>query len=189
MVKSGTKLGGEVLTEFLLNWEEPVLLWIQAHLRGPITDAFFAGYTTLGNMGLCWIILSAVMLFFKKTRKAGLAGLFALLVGFLCTNVVLKPLVGRPRPWLSVEGLSFLVTENDPHSFPSGHTCASFAAALAWRPYLSKRRANTALVCAFLMGFSRLYVGVHFPTDVLCGALIGGLSGYLVSKCEKNLSR
>lgn len=177
------------MPDFLLAWEGPVLLWIQEHLHGPITDAFFTFYTTLGNAGLCWIAVSAVMLMFQKTRKAGLAGLLALLVGFLCTNVVLKPLVCRPRPWLSVEGLAVLVTENDPYSFPSGHTCASFAAALAWRAYLPKWCGNAALVCAVLMGFSRLYVGVHFPTDVLCGALVGSLAAWVIYKSKKILSR
>ena len=176
------------MLDFLVKAEGAALLWIQEWLRGPITDAFFVFYTTLGNMGLCWLVLSVAMLCAKKTRKAGIAGLIALLVGFLCTNVILKPLVGRTRPWLVVEGLSALVAEHDPNSFPSGHTCAAFAAALAWRPYLSKKWGNTALLCAALMGFSRLYVGVHFPTDVLAGAVIGCLSGWIANKNMKILS-
>lgn len=167
--------------DFLTELEGAVLLWIQAYLRGPVTDAFFVFYTTLGNTGLCWILLSAAMLCFRKTRKAGVAGLLGLLLGFLCTNVTIKPLVARVRPWLVVEGLTALVAEHDPHSFPSGHTCAAFAAAMAWWPNLPKRWANTALVCAAIMGFSRLYVGVHFPTDVLAGVVIGCLCGWLAS--------
>lgn len=176
------------MLNFLLEAEGAALLWIQEWLRTPVMDAFFVFYTTLGNMGLCWLVLSVAMLCTKKTRKAGFAGLLALLVGFIFTNVILKPLVGRTRPWLVVEGLTALVAEHDPHSFPSGHTCAAFAAALAWRPYMAKRWGNTALVCAVLMGFSRLYVGVHFPTDVLCGVLIGVLSGWVVHKSKKILS-
>ena len=72
------------------------------------------------------------MLIFPKTRRAGLLALLAMALGFLCTNVVLKHLVARPRPWLVVEGLIHLVAEDDPHSFPSGHTCAAFAAASVW---------------------------------------------------------
>ena len=173
------------MPDFLLEWEGTALLWIQEYLRGPVLNAFFTFYTTLGNMGLCWIVLSAGMLFFRKTRKAGFAGLLALLMGFLCTNVILKPLVCRTRPWLVVEGLTALVAEHDPHSFPSGHTCAAFAAAMAWRPHLQRRWGNTAIVCATIMGFSRLYVGVHFPTDVLCGAVIGALSGWLACRLVK----
>lgn len=173
------------MPDFLLRLDGAVLLWIQEYLRGPVTDIFFEFYTTLGNMGICWLVLSALMLLFPKTRKAGLSGLLALLIGFVCTNVVLKPLVRRTRPWLVVEGLTALVAEHDPHSFPSGHTCAAFAAALAWRPNLPKNWGDIALVCAALMGFSRLHVGVHFPTDVLCGAAIGVLSGWLASHLVK----
>ncbi|MBE6972982.1 MAG: phosphatase PAP2 family protein [Ruminococcaceae bacterium] len=170
------------MSEFLLEWEGAALLWIQEYLRGPLTDPVFSFYTQLGNVGMIWIALSLLMLCFKRTRRAGVAGLLALAVGFVLTNLTIKPLVGRVRPWLTVEGLNALVTEHDPHSFPSGHTCAALAAACAWRPYLPKRWGNAALICAVLMGLSRLYVGVHFPTDVLAGAVIGCLSGWAVNK-------
>lgn len=174
------------MLEFLLKLDGAVLLWIQECLRGPLPDTFFVFYTTLGNAGLVWLVLSVLMLCFKSTRKAGVTALLALVVGFIFTNVLLKSMVQRTRPWLVVEGLTALIAEGDPHSFPSGHTCAAFAAALAWRPYLSKRWGNTALVCAVLMGLSRLYVGVHFPTDVLAGALVGCLSGWLANRLVKS---
>lgn len=174
------------MLEFLPKLDGAVLLWIQEYLRGPLPDTFFVFYTTLGNAGLVWLVLSVLMLCFKSTRKAGVTALLALVVGFIFTNVLLKPMVQRTRPWLVVEGLTALIAEGDPHSFPSGHTCAAFAAALAWRPYLSKRWGNTALVCAVLMGLSRLYVGVHFPTDVLAGALVGCLSGWLANRLVKS---
>lgn len=173
------------MSEFLLEWEGEVLLWIQDCLRGPLTDALFSFYTHLGNAGMVWIALSVLLMCFKKTRRAGMAGLLGLAVGFVLTNLTIKPLVGRVRPWLTVEGLTALVAEYDPHSFPSGHTCAAFAAACAWRPHLPKGWGNTALICAVLMGLSRLYVGVHFPTDVLAGAVVGLLSGWLACRIVK----
>lgn len=176
------------MSEFLLEWEGAILLWIQNGLRGPLTDPIVSFYTQLGNTGMIWIVLSVLMLCFKRTRRAGIAGLLALAVGFVLTNLTIKPLVGRIRPWLTVEGLTALVAEHDPHSFPSGHTCAAFAAVCGWRPHLPKGWGNAALVCAALMGFSRLYVGVHFPTDVLVGALVGALSAWLIHKGKKELS-
>lgn len=173
---------------FLLNFDGAILLWIQEYLRGTVLNAFFTFYTALGNTGMLWLVVSVAMLCFKKTRKAGAAALFALAIGFVCTNIVLKPLVQRTRPWLVVEGLTVLISEGDPYSFPSGHTCASFAAACAWRPYLPERWGNTAVVFAVLMGFSRLYVGVHFPSDVLAGALVGCLSAWFVHKSKKTVS-
>lgn len=131
-------------------------------------------YTKLGDIGLLWIVLSVGMLLHKKTRKVGCCALTALLFGALCTNVVLKHLVARPRPWLDVAGLTTLVAEPDPNSFPSGHTCAAFAAGMVWWKRLPWRWGRVgAVILAVAMGLSRLYVGVHYPTDVLAGAVIG----------------
>jgi len=160
--------------------EGPFLLWVQETLRNAVTDPVVAFYTKLGNAGLLWIVLCGVLLCFPKTRRAGLCGAMALVLSLLFTNILLKNLVGRTRPWLVVEGLIPLVTERDPNSFPSGHTCAAFACAVAWLHTLPRRWMRvTGVVMAAVMGLSRLYVGVHFPTDVLCGALVGTLCGEL----------
>lgn len=157
-----------------------ILLWIQDVLRRPWLTPLVAWYTHLGNAGLLWIALSAAMLFYKRTRRAGVVALMALAFGFLCTNVLLKHLVARTRPWLVVEGLTAIIAEGDLNSFPSGHTTAAFAAAVAWWNTLPRRRMRvTGLVMAALMGASRLYVGVHFPSDVLAGALVGTFCGLL----------
>lgn len=145
-------------------------------------------YTHLGDAGLLWAVLSLVMLCFPKTRRTGLLALAALALGGLLTNVTLKQLVGRIRPWHTVDGLLFLVEELDPHSFPSGHTCAAFAAAGVWFRGLPWRWMRvTGLAMAVLMGLSRLYVGVHFPSDVLAGALVGLLAAWLAWKLGRYL--
>ena len=165
--------------------EGAVLLWIQAHLRGAL-DAFFIPFTHLGDHGMLFIVLTVLLLLFPRTRKAGLTAAVALVLSLLGTNLMLKPLVERPRPWLDVAGLIPLVVEKDPASFPSGHTSAAFAfaaamvAALPW-----KAGKGAAVAVAVLMGFSRLYVGVHYPTDVLCGALLGLLYGLCAWKLLK----
>ena len=154
--------------QWLLSADGGVLLWIQDVLRCAVLDPVLMVYTQLGNAGILWIALSLLMLCWPRTRKAGFVSLIAMLLGLLCTNVALKHLVGRARPWLTVEGLIPLVAEHDPNSFPSGHTCAAFAAASAWCRTLPRRWMKvTAVVMATLMGFSRLYVGVHFTSDVL----------------------
>ena len=121
--------GGELLLDTLLSLDGAVLLWIQEVIRSEILNPLVAFYTQLGNGGMIWIVLSVVMLCFRKTRRAGALSLLAMLLGLLFTNVAIKHLVGRSRPWLTVEGLRFLVVEKDPNSFPSGHTCAAFASA------------------------------------------------------------
>jgi len=164
----------------LAGLEGGALLWIQEVVRCGVLNALLTVYTQLGNSGLLWIVLCLAFLLHPKTRRAGVAGLMALLFSLLFTNLLIKHLVGRTRPWLLVEGLIPLVAEGDPNSFPSGHTSAAFAAAVAWSRTLPRRWMGvTGLVMAALMGLSRLYVGVHFPTDVLCGAIVGTICGLL----------
>lgn len=156
-----------------------VLLWLQS-IRNPVLDGFFCVYTQLGNAGVAWIVLSVVLLFFKRTRKSGALALCAMLFGLIGTNLVLKNLVQRMRPFEAVEGLLHLVPITDPNSFPSGHTTAAFAAGVVWLRTLPVRWARVlALVSAVLMAVSRLYVGVHYPTDVLAGAVMGTVCALL----------
>lgn len=166
------------MLELIQRWDEGALRWIADTLRAPILDKIMVVYTALGNGGWFFILLGVVMLLFKATRKAGASSLTAMLLGLLVTNLTVKPLVSRDRPWVVMENFSTLVTSGDMNSFPSGHTCAAFAFAVAVCAALPWKWAKAAaLIAAALMGFSRLYVGVHFPTDVLAGAVIGALCG------------
>lgn len=168
------------MLDALLQLDGGILLWIQTCVRSAVLTPVFTLYTHLGDAGMLWIVLSVVMLLFRKTRRAGVVSLTALLFSLILTNGLLKHLVGRTRPWLTVEGLVPLVAEHDPNSFPSGHTCAAFSAASAWYRTLPHRWMKIlGVVLAVLMGLSRLYVGVHFPSDVLCGMLVGLLCGWL----------
>ena len=97
------------------------LLMLQ-NARTDWLDPLAAGYTSLGNAGVIWIAISLAMLCHRSTRPAGMLALCAMLLGLVCTNLILKPLVMRPRPWLDVAGLIPLINEDDPNSFPSGHT-------------------------------------------------------------------
>ena len=165
-----------------------ILLWIRNSLSCTVLDRFMIAYTKLGDAGMVWIVLSLLLLLHPKTRKAGALALAAMAAGLICTNLTLKPLVHRVRPWLVVEGLTTLVQEGDPHSFPSGHTCAAFAAAVSWSGLATKRRwKGLILAAAVVMGFSRLYVGVHFPSDVLAGACVGWLCADMVRRVHGRL--
>ena len=158
-------------------WEAGILAWIET-LRGPILDPAILFFTHLGDSGLLFIALTLLLLLFPRTRKVGLATALALLCSLVFTNLILKNLFQRARPWEAVGFLNNLVVEHDT-SFPSGHTSAAFAFALALvRSDLKQRWAKvTAVVVAVLMGLSRLYVGAHYPTDVLVGFIVGDLAG------------
>ena len=148
--------------------DEQALVWIAEHVRCAVLDPFMELYTQLGNTGMLFIALGVLMLLFKPTRRAGLSALCAMLIGLVVVNLTIKPLVSRPRPWLAIEDFVSLVPEHDPNSFPSGHTNAAFAFALAvWACAPKKWMKAAAVAMAAVMGLSRLYVGVHFPSDVL----------------------
>lgn len=169
------------MLDTILQLDGELLLAIQTLHQGWL-DPLVSFYTKLGDAGLLWIALSLAMLFFKPTRRAGALALCAMILGLIVTNLTIKPLISRPRPWLDWP-IDPLVVENDPNSFPSGHTCAAFAAAMVWvRTLPQKRDRVIAAVMAVLMGLSRLYVGVHYPTDVLAGAVIGSLCAWAAWK-------
>lgn len=168
--------------EALLALDGNILLFIQEHLRADWLTPVMLVITRLGGLGKIWIAVSLLLLCFKKTRWAGAAGLLGLIFSLAVNNVLLKNLVARIRPYEVVEGLRLIAPRATDFSFPSGHTGSSFAAAVAiccmlkgsgmrWQYFL--------LVFAALMGYTRLYVGIHYPTDVLAGLVTGVLCGYL----------
>lgn len=170
----------------MLTWiqaaDESILRWLEG-LRLPALNEWMVWYTNLGNGGRIFVAAAILMLLFQKTRRGGATALTAMGFGLLVTNLTLKPLVGRLRPWVVMEDFETLVRSSDMNSFPSGHTCAAFAFAAALCRALPWRWGRWAAVAAaVLMGFSRLYVGVHFPSDVLAGTLIGTLCGLLAHR-------
>lgn len=168
------------MPEFIQQMDERVLVWIAQNVRCALLDPFMKLYTQLGNTGMLFIVLGLVLLLFRQTRKAGFSALCAMLIGLVVVNFTIKPLVARARPWLVIENFVNLVPERDPNSFPSGHTNAAFAFAIAVCLSAPKRWMKITAVClAAVMGLSRLYVGVHFPSDVLAGAVVGSLCGLL----------
>ena len=160
-----------------------ILEWIQRNVRCDVLDAFFPMFTTLANHGEVWIVLALLLILGKKTRQTGLSVGTGLLLDFVVCNLTLKPLIGRIRPF-AVNTVELLVEAPLDASFPSGHTAVSFAAVGAlytagsplWKP---------AAGIAALMAFSRLYLYVHWPTDILGGVIVGWLCGCLGAKLVK----
>ena len=153
-----------------------ILDWIQTHLRCDFLDRVVPWITALGEFGAIWILLALVLLISPRTRKLGLAVAFALVLDLIFCNVIIKPLVARPRPFTLRPEIELLIQAPKDFSFPSGHTAASFAAAGAL--FFSKNRGwIPALILALAIAFTRLYLYVHFPSDVICGALLGILCG------------
>ena len=162
----------------MLSFELSMLDWIQTNLRNPIMDQLMPAITALGNSGLIWIVLAGVLILVPKCRKAGGAVLAGLVLEVVCCNLVLKPLVARIRPCDVNTAVQLLIARPGDFSFPSGHTGASFTAASAL--YFSRNRLWVpSLMLAVLIAFSRLYLYVHYPTDILAGALLGVMTGWV----------
>lgn len=160
--------------------EMDFLLFLQT-LHTPALDFFFSKLTLLGNGGIFWILCALVLLCTKKYRKCGILFLLSLLACFLPGNVFLKNVVARERPcWVNTNVLLLISNPKD-FSFPSGHSMHSFVGALSlW--YANKKWGIAAFILAGLIAFSRMYLFVHYPTDVLAGIAIGLIITFLIHK-------
>ena len=158
--------------------EIQILNMIQ-NLRTPIGDTIVPLITKLGDAGIIWIILTLILLLIPKTRKTGVILTAALLVDLVLCNMLLKNLVARTRPFDVNTAVQLLVAKPRDYSFPSGHTAASFASVTALYLAGEKKLWKAALVLAVLIALSRLYLYVHYPTDIIGGVIFGSLSGYL----------
>ncbi len=163
------------MLEALLNLDGNILLFIQEYIRNPLLTPILTFITSLGDGARIWIIASILLLIPKKTRRVGMMSGLALLGVLFVNNTLIKNIVARPRPYTVLENLSILIPEPDEFSFPSGHTASSFATAMVFYRQFPKKWGIPALILAALIGFSRLYVGVHYPTDVLGGIVSGTL--------------
>ncbi len=169
--------------------ELAILNWIQVHLRCGFLDIALPAISRTADHGELWIILAVVLLLIRGQRKYGASVACGLVLDLVSCNLLLKPLVGRIRPFAVNTAVELLVKAPLDASFPSGHTAASFAAVFAlktagsplWKP---------ALAVAVVMAFSRLYLYVHWPSDVLGGALLGAAVGWAGAKIvEKVLEK
>lgn len=164
----------------LLNIDGQILLFIQNHLRFEQITPVVEVITHLADKGLLWIVITIILLIPKKTRRVGVISFLALAGSYCITNLFLKNYVARIRPYEVIDGLNCLIAKADDWSFPSGHASASFACAVAIYKSRPKLLGIACMIMAFLISFSRLYVGIHYPSDVICGAIIGTLVGLIM---------
>lgn len=148
-------------------------------IRTPFLDSFMSSVTKLGNAGIIWILLTIVLLLIPKTRKAGVTLALALIADLILCNIILKPLVARIRPFDVNTAIQLIIKRPHDYSFPSGHTAASVASVVALYFAGQKRLWKAALILTCLIAFSRMYLYVHYPTDILGGIAAGIIAGYI----------
>lgn len=158
-------------------FELKILLMVQEVFQCAFLDFFMPLITHLGDAGIFWIIVAVVLLFIPKYRKVGITMGVALLLGLLIVNCGLKPLVARVRPYdylfqKTGETFKLLIAAQSDFSFPSGHTLASFESATVLYLF-NKKIGIAAFVLAVLIALSRIYLFVHYPSDVLFSVILG----------------
>lgn len=173
----------DILSFLAEKFDLPILDWIAANLWNPVLDTLMPLITLLGDAGIFWIAIAVVLLCTKKYRRTGLGMAIAMVIGLLVCNVTLKPLVMRPRPYdyqadVFHRIIPLLVEKQHDFSFPSGHTIASFEAATVIA-INHKKWGIGALVLAALIAFSRMYLYLHYPTDVLASVVLAIAFAYL----------
>ena len=182
----------QLLASLAVSFDLPILEWIRAHLQCGFLDKTMPIITLFGDGGIFWIAVAVVLLFFPKYRKVGFSMGAALILGVLVCNVTLKPLVARIRPYDLQETLgnhiNLLISAQHDYSFPSGHTIASFEACVVLLIH-DKRMGIPATILACLIAFSRLYLYVHWPSDVLGGALLGAFLGWAAGKAADSVEQ
>jgi undecaprenyl-diphosphatase len=183
------------LNEFIVNIDVAIYSWVDSIMNTTL-DSIMTFITHLGDTpGIIWFVIGICLLIPKKTRKLGVLVFAGLAFSSLITNVILKNLLDRPRPYEDViapiweaigykyEWPGILAEKSTSFSFPSGHTTSSVGAAFALLLGCRKKYLAVgipAFILSLLVGFSRIYVHVHYPTDVIAGAIVGLISALAV---------
>ncbi len=179
--------------------------------ENPVADGIWTFITHLGDDGVLWIILGIALLIPKKTRKWGVCLFLGLAVSTLLNNIILKDIIARPRPFWEPgtgrmvdgvfqawkgeftwpEGMDYvfpnLIEKSNSWSFPSGHTATSVGAAFAYMLIANKKSGIPVFIVSLLIGISRAYVRIHYPTDVIAGIIVGIISGVIAYVIFKKL--
>lgn len=154
-----------------MSWEFDFLYALQK-MHGPVWDSIMVFLSALGNAGFFWIGVGVLLCIFTKYRKCGIQMLVSMAIAFVLGNLILKNLIARERPcWLDSQVPLLLESPKD-YSFPSGHSLNGFTAATTLL-FFDRRLGISAVILASLIAFSRLYLFVHFPTDVFVGIVMG----------------
>ncbi|NLO48610.1 MAG: phosphatase PAP2 family protein [Clostridiales bacterium] len=171
-----------MLFNLISSTDSSVLLFVQDHVRNPILNPVMIFFSVIGNAGFIWLVLSVYLIVTKKHRQKGFLLLICITLCYVLNDFIIKSLIQRPRPFLYIDELDVLLkrfSASSSWSFPSGHACSSFASAFALYRGFGKKGA-LFYIPAVLISFSRVYVGVHHPSDVVCGAIVGTIGSAVI---------
>lgn len=166
----------QAFINWVYNADWAILNFIEEHMHSGVCDAIFKNITHLGDGGILWIIVAIALMLFRRTRYIGIAVAVSLALNSIICLGILKPAFARLRPFMLDSGIDLILHAPTDFSFPSGHTASSFSAAVTLLLY-NRKYGVLSLIAAALIAFSRLYLMVHFPSDVIAGIALGALTG------------
>lgn len=167
--------------ELIQHFDHSVLMFIHNNLLNPILDFIFPIITKLGSGGAIWIVFSIILIAIKKYRKYGVMILLSLVVYLIVGSSIIKPLVARPRPFMELDFINLIIKEPSGYSFPSGHSMIAFSAAVILL-FMNKKIGIIGIIAASIIAFTRVYLFVHYPSDIIAGAILGVVAGILSYK-------
>ena len=160
----------------------------QHNLNSELFNKIMIFFTILGDNGIIWIAIALILFLKRKYRKIGLFSIISLIICALAVNVILKPLIHRPRPFSELADITLLIKAPKDYSFPSGHTAASFVMVYIFFRHI-KKYFIPVLITGILIAFSRMYLSVHYPSDILAGLMIGIFSGLAGEKAVNRFTQ
>ena len=151
------------------------------------SDAFFSFFSGLGTWGIVWVIITGILFIWEelKDKKGLIALILAILLSIIISDGIVKNIVRRQRPEFSLKNTIVVQDSRNSYSFPSGHATIAFAAAYVLARE-HKKWAKGYYVIAFLIAFSRIYLGKHYPFDIVGGTMLGTLIGFFTSRICKD---
>lgn len=170
-----------------MNWEAEVLFWIRDNLTCGFMDWLMSTVSLLCTADIIWFVLAAVLIYRKDTRKVGVTLLLALIISIIICNGILKPTVERIRPYDEF-GVSLIVPASSEFSFPSGHTTGVTVVTAVLLKHFRKWGYLMSIFAVMVM-FSRMYLFMHYPTDILGGIAVGIVSVILAHVIMSYLDR
>lgn len=165
----------------LVTWFDDLVFSLMKKISCSAMDWVFVFFTKLGDAGFVWLAISLVLIYKKNTRRMGCYMLLCIAAATFVNNVVIKEIADRARPFVKNPEIKLIIDPPSGYSFPSGHTTSSFAAATSIFLF-DRKKGGAAYLLALMIGLSRVYLFVHYPTDVLCGMLLGIAGAIIVTK-------